>query len=70
MNPDGLLLIAIGSFAISGAFFDWEWFMNHHKARFLTAIFGRTGARTFYCLLGSGLVIFGMLIAAGFVHGL
>jgi hypothetical protein len=37
-------IIAFGVFAICGAGLNWEWFMNHHKARFFTDLFGRTGA--------------------------
>jgi hypothetical protein len=39
MNRLDLILIAVGTFALCGAGFDWEWFMNHRKARFFTAIF-------------------------------
>jgi hypothetical protein len=68
MNPGGLVLAACGLFAICGAGFDWEWFMNHRKARFVSTIFGRAGARVFYMLLGTGLVVVGLLMAAGIVQ--
>jgi len=68
MNPAGLLLVACGVLAICGAGYDWEWFMNHHKARFFIAIFGRKGARTFYRILGAGLMIPGVLITAGIIQ--
>ena len=67
MDPVGLIFVAIGIFAICGAALDWEWFMNHRKARFMTAIFGRSGARIFYGLLGSGLSVFGVLFALGII---
>jgi hypothetical protein len=63
MNPLGVLWIAIGVFALCGAVFDWQWFMNHPKTRFFTSILGRTGARKFYGLLGIGLVVLGVLFA-------
>ncbi len=69
MNPTGLLIVAIGAFALSGAGFDWDWFMENRKARFFVSIFGRTGARVFYALLGAGLVVLGVLIAAGVIDG-
>jgi Immunity protein 17 len=63
-----LILIAVGVFALCGAAFEWEWFMNHHKARFVSAILGRIGARIFYALLGIGLIVFGVLSALGVVQ--
>jgi Immunity protein 17 len=68
MNRLDLILIALGKFALCGACFDWEWFMNHRKARFFTAIIGRVGTRIFYALLSVGLVFFGVLPAIGVIH--
>jgi Immunity protein 17 len=68
MNPAGLLVIAIGLFSLCCAGFGWEWFMNHHKTRFVAAILGRTGARVFYGLLGFGLVVVGALLTLGIIH--
>ncbi len=68
MKSVGLIFVAIGLFALCGAGFDWEWFMNHRKARFLTAIFGRTGTRIVYGILGGGLVVFGFLVALGLIE--
>lgn len=65
MNPVGLILVAIGMFAVCGAVFDWDWFMSHRKARFFVTILTRTGARIFYALLGSGLIVVGILFAMG-----
>lgn len=58
-----LLLFGAGAFTIVGAVMDWNWFMNSRRARFFVAIFGRTGARIFYILLG--LFIIGM---AGIIY--
>jgi small neutral amino acid transporter SnatA (MarC family) len=60
--------MAIGLFAISGSLFDWEWFMTHRKTRFFVAVFGRTGARIFYALLGLLLVGLGIALLAGFIE--
>ena len=68
MDFTGLLFIAAGVFALCGAGFQWNWFMNHRKARFITSIAGRTGARIFYGVLGMVLVVFGTLVAAGITH--
>ena len=64
----GSLFIAIGLFAICGAGFNWDWFLNHRKARFFVAVFKRTGARIFYLLLGGGLVTLGALLALGVIQ--
>jgi hypothetical protein len=63
----GLLVVACGAFTVCGAANDWEWFMNHHKARLWLAMFGRTGTRIFYGILGSVLVVMGVLIALGLI---
>ena len=65
MNPIGLILVAGGLFSICGAAFDWDFFINSRKARFFVTIFGRTGARIFYGLLGLAIVVLGVLITVG-----
>ncbi|MCW5606078.1 MAG: immunity 17 family protein [Burkholderiales bacterium] len=52
MNPEGLLMLAAGVFTIVAAAADWNWFMEHHKARFFVNIMGRNGTRVFYIILG------------------
>lgn len=42
--------------------------MNNHKAKFFVKVFGRTGARIFYGLLGSVIVAVGALMAAGVIE--
>jgi hypothetical protein len=68
MNPLGLLIVTPGLFCAAGGIFNWEWFMNHRKARFICAMLTRTGARIFYVLLGLGLVVLGTLITVGIVQ--
>lgn len=46
---------------------DVPWFMNHYKARPIIAIVGRTGARIFYIVLGSGLMAIGGGLLLGFI---
>jgi hypothetical protein len=65
MNPIGLLFVGVGGFALTGAVCNWDWFMNARKVRFMVAILTRTGARILYGLLGAGLVVWGILVAAG-----
>lgn len=54
MSNDFTMILGIlaGVFSIAGAIFDWDWFMNHHRARFFVNLFGRGGARMFYVVLG------------------
>lgn len=68
MNPIGLFIVAAGLFSLAGGVYNWEWFMNHRKARFMSTILSRTGARIFYVILGLVLVGFGILITLGIVR--
>ncbi len=61
----GWFFVGIGLFAIAGATFDFEWFMNHRKARIFVSMLGRGGARILYGALGTGLVVLGGLMIAG-----
>jgi len=61
----GWFLAAGGAFSLCAAVLDWNWFMNHRKAQRLVKWFGRGGARVFYGLLGTGLVVLGVLVATG-----
>jgi len=65
MNPYGIIVILIGGFCLAAAVADWDWFMNHYKARFFVKILGRTGARVFYGILGAALSIIGILSTFG-----
>jgi uncharacterized membrane protein YphA (DoxX/SURF4 family) len=64
------IFVAIGVFALAGAVFDWDWFMNHPKARVLARALGRGGARIFYGVVGTGFVVGGLLVALGVVEPL
>lgn len=68
MDPRGLFLVAAGLFAAAGGIFNWEWFMNHRKARFMCTILTRTGARIFYIALGAVLAVLGLAITLGFIQ--
>lgn len=68
MNPWGLLFIAIGLFAAGAGVFDWDWYMNSRKARFLRAMIGRMGARIFYTLVGSAIFAMGLAVLNGIVE--
>ncbi|MEM9818618.1 MAG: immunity 17 family protein [Cyanobacteria bacterium P01_A01_bin.123] len=67
MDPAGLILVAVGLFSAAGDILNWEWFMNHRKARFMCAILTRTGARIFYVILGLGIAVAGALLTLGII---
>lgn len=67
MNPAGLLIVAAGIFCVSGAVFDWNFFMNSSKAWIFVKLFGRNGARVFYVLLGGFIAVLGVLMTMGIV---
>jgi hypothetical protein len=60
----GFLIIALGLFIFGGGYYQWPWFMNNSRARFVATILSRTGARIFYMALG--VFIAGLGVAAMF----
>lgn len=68
MNPIGLGFIAAGLFAAIAGVGNWDWFMNHPKARFMCSVFGRSGARIFYVVIGIAFIVLGALFAAGVIQ--
>jgi hypothetical protein len=67
MNPLGLIFVAGGAFSVLGAVYDWDWFMNARKARFVVKILTRKGARIFYAALGLVIGLLGLLGTVGIV---
>ncbi len=67
-NPAGLILVSAGVFSILGGVFGWDFFINNGKAKPFVYLFGRTGARLFYVLLGLLIVVFGTMITMGIVQ--
>ena len=67
MNPIGLVFVAIGLFLVATAIFDWEWVMNNRRARLLSNLITRSGARIAYGVLGGGAIVVGVLLAAGII---
>jgi len=64
-----IFLIASGIFCLASAIANWNWFMEHRKARVVVKILGRTGARVLYSIVGLFLFGFGILMATGFLPG-
>ena len=61
MDPLGPVILFFGLLCIVSAIFDWDWFMNHHKAQFVCTKLGRNRARVFYVILGVVLFVLGIL---------
>ena len=61
MNLVGPVILFFGLLSIVGGIFDWDWFMNHHKAQFVCTKLGRNRARVFYVILGVVLFLLGIL---------
>jgi hypothetical protein len=64
MNWWAILLIAIGVYCGVSAIFDWDFFMENRRARWVSNVLTRNGARIFYVLMG--LVVIGIGIAEFF----
>ena len=60
MNLFGLVIVAVGLFTFGGGFYQWPWFMNNSRARFVATVLSKTGARVFYMTLGALIVLFGV----------
>lgn len=66
MSLLGPLLILGGAISLGSAIFNWEWFFHSSKSRVIVSIFGRSGARIFYGLFGTGIMVFGAMYSLGF----
>lgn len=51
-----ILFMVIGIYSILGAYFEWNFFYNNRKAERVINLFGRSGAKIFYIVVG--LVLF------------
>jgi hypothetical protein len=60
-----LLSIAAGAFCLAASVQNWDWFFTNWRARIVSSIFGRNGARIFYGLLGGFLVLLGLFVGIG-----
>ncbi|WP_455621690.1 immunity 17 family protein [Parabacteroides sp.] len=56
-----VLFIALGLFSIVAAVFNLDWYFKTSGAMTFVNWFGRGGARVFYALLGTGLIVCGVL---------
>jgi len=63
----GLLIVAAGVFTAGSGVFDWEFATNNRRARLLSAMITRTGARVCYVVVGVAAIVVGMLMTAGVI---
>ncbi len=59
----GIVLVGIGAFIASAGIFNWEWFLDSQKRRYLISfetMFGRNGARVAYVIIGLVLIVAGI----------
>lgn len=61
----GVVLMGAGIFSIAGGAYGWSWFLDHYKARLFVKLFGRTGTRIVYGLLGGVVLLIGVLASVG-----
>ena len=63
----GIIIMVIGIVSTIAAIEDWDWFMDSRKARRLSKLIGRNNARIFYGILGTGLILAGMMMFFSFI---
>ncbi len=63
----GILLVLGGLLSVISAVEDWDWYMDSRKARRLSKLIGRNNARIFYGILGTGLILAGMMMFFSFI---
>ena len=57
------LLFVSGALCIFCSIMDYDWFMNHRKAKFFVNIFGRIGTRIFYIILGAVVMFLSLMMS-------
>lgn len=60
-----ILFILVGLLSVAASHFNWDWYFNNYRARFLVKTIGRKGARIFYMVLGLFLVGLGTALLFG-----
>ncbi len=65
----GIVCVLVGLFSFFCALKDYDWFMDHRKAKFMAKVLGRNGARYFYMILGGGLATAGVVFFATGLSG-
>lgn len=70
MSPRMLAVFCLSSglFSIAGAWYDWDFFMQHRWTRSVARLLGRGGVRIVYALVGGLLVLLSPLLLLGILH--
>ncbi len=55
-----ILFMAAGLFSILGAYFEWNFFYKNRKVQRIIRLFGKSGAKIFYIVIG--LIIFSIAL--------
>ncbi len=58
------MFLAVGLFSLTGAIRNWEWLFGSNKSALFVRLFGRTGGRIVYGLIGALLITIGVLLLA------
>ncbi len=61
----GSVAIGVGIFILSTSVFNWDWYYELRKAKWIESVCGRQRARVLFALLGLFLVTLGTLMAGG-----
>ena len=68
-NLIDIVFAVFGLLAIAGAAFDWDWFMEHRRARRMTSLLGsRDRTRVVYAVVGLGFLTFSLLAWFGVIN--
>lgn len=51
-----ILMAAVGVYCLLAAVCNWNWFFGNRRAQLFVGLFGRTGARIAYGLLGAVII--------------
>ncbi len=62
----GVVGIALGGSLVAIAVFNWDWYFQLPKARWLETRLGRRGMRVLFAVVGIALIALGGAIAMGF----
>ncbi len=61
-----VIFVLLGLFVIVCAIKDFDWFMEHRRAKIFLKLFGRSGARVFYGIIGIAIIA---LTVLGYING-
>ncbi|MEM7737275.1 MAG: immunity 17 family protein [Deinococcota bacterium] len=68
MQPDTVifsLLVVAGCLRLAVSVFNWRWYIDGHRGRFLAWVYGPQGARIFFAVVGSLMMAVGVAGLAG-----